>query len=546
VIFLCYVSYHAHRGKESFDTHVWILETLLTRTRISRPNNRDDDSKPDSDVDIFQYYIIAASFPKMINRMKNKLISTSYYDCLQHLTTFPFIPPKELKKGRGNHDASFVNAIPILAEYSRTKIPFLKEFAKTRISDSEDPTKKRLQHQLSDIYNKDTCIEFHLLLCEYLAKFKVSLDCLQELKLKEKGDKKPEEKGELILNDDLEKLQKPEKEGDQKPEEEKGKVILDALRDVHIAGYYLRTMVTSSVIEAHLQSIESYLEVDTRKSWTPDPDLEDSEDADLAEFQRFKPSSKRRGEVVSTWESYRDWLRLMVHYFDAAEELTSHVKTIGKDLDTISISILSPPQSDNSILPWFDLLIDERFFPTVYGKTTGKEFVDFLNSTPEVTKCDVDELKKVTKATLSLKGDLESSLPAQLIDKIDKLTEQMKNFGVPSLDFDEICEEVLALKQTEDPRAQIQTIVNMLSVLSRQASFYSQLREGPIHTGLKPIGTYHCEAYMASLFALWDENTGKLVGDFEELNMTHDLSRIKDIVKEIKASHVFMHHLNLC
>jgi hypothetical protein len=488
VIFLCYLSYHTHRGEEPFDTHVWILKTLLERT-----GNSEDD------MDAFHHYIIAACFPKMNSRMTDKFISTTYYDCLLNLKTFSFIPPKELGPDCKNCDGSFIRAIPLLSELADTKIPFLSEFAKTR-----DPNEI---HQLSEIYDRNTCIEFHLLLCELLSKFKNSLNSVERKRKKKNGESQD---------------------------------VLKALRKVRIVGYYLRTMVRSSVMEAHLQSISSRLDFDTTKSWTPGP--EDSEDTDIAEFQRLKPFSMRRGRVVLLWESYRDWLMLLVHYFDAAEELALYVKSYGRNLK-ISISILSPPKSDKLTLSWTDLLEDEHLFPTVLGQPSGKEFIDFLKKRPQVIKEDVKNLSEVTKSTLLLKGELESISPAQLDNKINELTGKLKN--ITSLDFDELCTEFLALKQSKAPRAQIQTIEGMLSVLYRQADFYQQLFEGPIQTGQNPRGTYHCEAYIASLLAFWDGNSGELVGDFEELNTTHDIGRIGELVKKFKASHVFMHHLNL-
>jgi hypothetical protein len=522
VILLCYLLYHAHRGKESFDTHVWILKTLLERT----PNSVED-------MDTFHHYIIAVSIQKMNSRMTNDIISTLYYDCLQDLPTFPYIRPKELESGCPNRDGSFIRAIPSLKKYADTKIPFLQQFAETRTPNEETKTTTP-QHQLSEIYDENTCIEFHLLLCELLYRFKGSLDIV----MRKRAEKNPKSQG--VLNSLGSVKQERGEEGE----------VLKALKRVRIVGHFLKTMVTSSIMEAHLLSIANFLVFDPRKSWTPGP--EDSEDTDLAEFEYLKPFSMRRGRVVLLWESYRDWLTLLVHYFVAAEELALYVKNFGSDVEAISISILSPPQSSKSGLPWTKLLENERFFPTVLGQPSGKEFVDFLGKMPKTNDGEIQNLKEVTKSTLLLKGELESISPAQLDNKIDELTKQLNK--LTSLEFDHICEEFLALKKFENPRARIQKIEDMLSVLSRQAVFYQQLREGSIHSGENFRGVYHCEAFTASLLTLWDKTSGKVVDDFNErLNTVtttssgkpspRDISEIKKVTIKMKASYVFMHSL---
>jgi hypothetical protein len=49
-------------------------------------------------------------------------------------------------------------------------------------------------------------------------------------------------------------------------------------------------------------------------------------DADFTDFQRIKPYSLRKEIPLLPWQSYRDWLMLMVHYFDAADILLNHLQ----------------------------------------------------------------------------------------------------------------------------------------------------------------------------------------------------------------------------
>jgi hypothetical protein len=235
-----------------------MVKTLLWRSSVSR-----------EDSEAFVLYSIAASFKKMNTRMMNERFSVPYLRCLLKQMTFPFLSlPSEPEADR-NTDRPFIRAIPFLAEHTKTKIPNLKC--------AVDLT----QTQPIDIYNEITYMEFHNLLCELLSKFGVSLT---ELKDVQDG------------NHDLEE-------------------ILKALNKVRVFGHYLRTMVASSAVEKHLRTISHLLVVDTRKMWTTEPAEPKSEDVD---FQRLKPYSMRKGKPLLPWESYRDWLKLMVHNFDVA------------------------------------------------------------------------------------------------------------------------------------------------------------------------------------------------------------------------------------
>ena len=157
VIFLDYLSYHTCRCKESFETHIWMVKTLLEKFE-----------ELDEEADSFLDYIVAISFQKMNRRMEDKDVSLTYYNCLQnwdHSSTLPSKTPRSYHKDRDKH---FINTIPHLVKVSRTKIPNLTKVAAT--------------HPQPGIYNEETRIEFHLLLCELLSGYKASLKHLKNLK----------------------------------------------------------------------------------------------------------------------------------------------------------------------------------------------------------------------------------------------------------------------------------------------------------------------------------------------------------------------------
>jgi hypothetical protein len=496
VIFLDYLSHHAYRGDESFDTHVWMLKTLLGQLTESQTH-----------LDSFLLYVIAASFRKMDARMTNKRFSTPYFNCLQSQTTFTFI--KLPKAGNRKRDEPFVGAISFLAKFST--IPNLQLAAE-----------QWLQSQTIEIYNDTTYMEFHQLLCKLLSDFCTSLRELQRLRTKiERG-----------CESDLE-------------------VILKALRKVQAFGHYLRMMVNSSALETHLETIAHLLVVDTRKWWAPEPDSEDSDDMD---FQRLKPYSMRKGKPLLPWESYRDWLRLMVHYFDAVHALAAYVSLRKCAPGALSITILSPPlPSSKAMLPWTEMLGNDRFFPTLPGESSGKDFVKFL--TNRYNKDDLPFMKfdaqSVIKSAANLQLELEKGplAPPDSLTKIDALAQMVKKH-TDSNEHDvtkRILEEILALKdvQPEGQPAALQAILEMLRNLSKRISFYNSLKQGSLRFGTGFPGNHHCEAYLASLLTLlvYSEESAS---DSETLDiLSKHPQEMELLLFQIKASLVFMHCLNL-
>jgi hypothetical protein len=366
-------------------------------------------------------------------------------------------------------------------------------------------------HDLAEIYNESTCFEFHVLLCDVLSKFKGSLD-------------------ELF---------------NKKTQEPPVPDILQALSNVLIFGDHLSAIVKSSVAETHLQTIAGLLFVDTRRVWTH----EFEDDADFADFQRLKPYSMRKGKLLLPWESYRDWLMLMVHYFDAADTLVAHALELQHP--AISIAILSPPIPNKTILTWTKLLESQRYFPDLAGESSGKDFVQFLNCRPVV---DVNIVDEAISSAQKLKEKLESNLPTpmdSLASDIAQLDAELRLVNCE--DAVGILEEIVALTPMEPSRrpAQMQTVIEMLHILKEHAHFYSLLRgAGALNSGqlFKALGgTYHCEAYIAALLALWGRPG--LFSDFKKMqtkSSVQEISQIEALLVKIKVSHAFMLRLNLC
>lgn len=342
MIYLDYLPYHAHRLKESFDTHVWMLKNLLNQV------SRDETVEMESG-ETFLLYIIAVSFIKMRRRMEKNDISIAYFECLQNLKTFKY--PSVDSDSDSDSDSGVQPQIKRESDsFFATIVDYAAVMEKRgsliQISNLVQAAKLKQQN----IYNESTYMEFHAILCDILSRFKKSLVTLADLD----SDKKK----------DLEE-------------------IISALKSVRAYGYALRQLVKSSTVEKHLKTIAkaNVLKVDKKKKCTQEPDLE--EDPDYEDFERLRVRSflKRKGKVISPWQSYRDWLRLMVHYFDAAEVLIKYTDIIRPN--DMSILILSPPIPDRQILPWVNLLSNNYYFPTPDGQIQGEEFIKLIREDME-------------------------------------------------------------------------------------------------------------------------------------------------------------------
>ncbi len=182
-----------------------MLKTLLRR------------SGSEDGLEALQLYVIAVCSDKMKYRLSNGP-SPLYFDCLLRLCgkTFPFIEHPDILPTRrdGSHrDQFFLDAIPMLADFSMTKIPNLEKVAQLA-----------LEKKPFEVYNKDTYMEYHGLLCELLKCFRGSLTDLVGLK-----------------SQDV-------------------KQIRQALTDVRIFGDLLWTMVRGAAIEKHLQTVADFLD----------------------------------------------------------------------------------------------------------------------------------------------------------------------------------------------------------------------------------------------------------------------------------------------
>lgn len=407
----------------------------------------------------------------------NHPVSTHYLAYFQKLKSMTFQPIEEMStKPYDRNDALFLDDIPILAEVANTKIPNLMKMA----------------HAAKDqkplfLYNKDTCMEFHEILCELLERFHQSLIDLknvEKLKVKKRKD------DGCISQSDLE-------------------VIKDVLDRVLSLGRALRAIVRGSSIKVHLATIAPFLELRTGKFW---PLAYGSEDD--AEFRLLKPySTDGHNEPLLPQKSFHDWLRLMVHHFDAIHVLDHHLMNLksSSPID-ISIMILYPSLPDGNMLTWKELIENEKYFPPIPhtpDQPSAADLISFLASTTIHEDDIIDDLiLDIKKRQTSI---VAGTVFTDFTEYIQLLTEELNELKDSSSDgwkdyVVDILKQVDALERdstTHDQSSRLDYIANMLENLKGSFSLYKKVQPGtPLSLGTGFIGSVHCEACAAVLNSL--------------------------------------------
>ena len=479
------------------------------------------------DAKTLPLYIVAASFPKMNHRMRSPRLSQHYFDCLtgMELKDFGFTEPTHIgtvETNSENPDQALLDYLPGLARV--TKIDNLL------VAMTEG----------TEIYNKDTYLEFHNLLCELLRNFRQSLDNLITLST---------EKNPIATN------------------------IRDQLKIVLSFGRSLRAVVTGAAIEKHLKAVADLLEVDNGNSW-----VVGDEEGD-AEFDALKPYSTYRGKPLLPWQSYKNWLKLMIVYFDAESILRHHLSSHPRP--NLDIQILAPclPDQEAKMLTWKKLLLHKTYFPELpndTGQPSAEDLITFLTSDHVVTdakgKCNEAEeessvkegegseleevrgvsIQEVIKSVKKIQKDQETAIAAKGVDmdgftnelkKVDEKLSLLKGYS-SSLGSAECFSTIVGHLQTlklpdQTPKARlllIRDLEEMLETLKARSALYFALKEGePLSLGDGFSGTRHCEACLASFNSL----SGRPSQDSE-------LKRYDEILSAFAVSHIFMHYLNLC
>lgn len=259
-------------------SHLWILNRLL----VAEPNVPKDVS-----LNRLLKYIVSTCHPKMNRRWMNETLSVPYYASLQDVPsnsiTFRDYPVDQRKIDKQiQNDVLLLRSINNVTARLGLKVP---ELARLAAEYTPDGTQLR-------IYTKETCREFHELLCALLTSFAASLQAL--------GKHQP-------------KSAQPRADSEFKKH----------LGSVLSYGSLLRWIVNGYAIDHHLQNLESTrLIPDHRREVVLALDESGDCDPDLGQPTAIQNDKDR---PLQYWESYKDWMKLTLSYFIAAEIVVNYV-----------------------------------------------------------------------------------------------------------------------------------------------------------------------------------------------------------------------------
>ena len=296
-----HVTNDLYRKSQSFQDHAQSLVNLL---------RQDPSIDADTQEQNFFAYIVAKSFPKMLHRIDHSKLSYPFFDALMKLG------PLSYKSSRSNSpipfsylnlDVSFLEILPEVSARGNINIPYLTSLAECYARDSIP----------IPIYNTKTCNEYHQVLCVLLHGLQDGLVSLKKFQLSQ------------------------------------GRASLEELiNDVLFYSMVLHAMVYGSWMEIHLEAIADLLMTSHSRSVAANlieaRDVEDMEED--TELRRVQPRTIQGDRQLPVWEACREWLRLMVSYFEAGSIVSQYVSTYGPT--SVSIKVVGIPHQGQEMLSW--------------------------------------------------------------------------------------------------------------------------------------------------------------------------------------------------
>lgn len=268
-----------HSDAPSFDSHLWVLKRLF----VPQP-----DDSPLSHLDRLLKYVIATCYRKITRRWNDETLSLPYYTSLQRLSPITIVfrdlrPDANIKKDSKRdkeieNDNSLLESIDSgLADDLGIKIPQLVAL--------------KAVTSYGQLYTEERCNEFHQLIGALLRKFAASLDVLPV-------------------------------EGDPSSPSRANGSFKARLGRVLYYGCYLKWIVDGSALDRYLYNLEKEELLDDHRR---DIVLKIDPSGDYDPELHRPTATKLNGQVVPCWKSYKQWLKLMLIYFTAAETIVSYV-----------------------------------------------------------------------------------------------------------------------------------------------------------------------------------------------------------------------------
>ena len=455
----------------------------------------------------------------MLTRL-NYRTSESVLNSLKTLTVFDYSEkPYNARDSEIESDRGFLARLdlymPILD--LRTKIPNLALRAKSP------------DLPIDQLYNKETFIEFHLLLSELLGRFSGGLKALHNSRAEPDTDK-----------------------------------VIKMLNSIALLGSLLQSMIKGAAIKKHLQVIENFLPDRPNGTKTEGHDKGNDKGNDKGDDEGDKDNkegSKPEAEArpLPRWKRCSKSLELLVTHFDSAQVLIGFFKPFGPNLN-IDIKVLSQPLPDRELFIWQDLLKE------IGPPLTIDEIITFLKAVPDdsdVNKTEVPATETVlqdskgksksieeTTETVSRGSEGESEfieerkptaedvlMSVRALIKIPQVTENLEVFAnavdeaIFQLKMVTNCSSPLSRRYTpsiikrlenlkgmwvytnqHDTNKDLMRVIREVKTLRDNALLQEALEDGtPLSTGdVCYRGTHHCEAGITAYCCLHPE-WGKFV-----------------------------------
>jgi len=444
---------YGYRKSQPFQDHAQSLVALLRRDpaidKITQERN-------------FFAYVVAKSFPKMHHRIDHSKLSFPFFNSLISLGPFIYkssstdrpIPSPYL-----NLDISFLHILPQISARANIKIPYLTNLAQSYANDSAS----------LPIYNASTCNEYHQVLCTLLRGLRDGLASLKQF------------------------------------QPSQGHTLLEQLiDDVLFYSMILHSMVYGSWMETHLQEIADLLITSHSRSASNTNntgEIEDIEGEDT-ELRSIQPSTVQGDRPLPVWEAFRDWLRLIVSYFEAGSIVSNYVNIYGPE--SMSIKVIGILHQGQDMLSWMDLA------SLLFERKPAYAALSMENSTArgKVYSASKDGVNPALRDNIipTPEDDANFTLEDVTDSSLEYSTDTSSEDGSEELDTDAVWANGLVEITNVDEFSRA------ISILQGSSTYFSDAFEGgsPLSMGNRFTGTIHCEAFIACLIYL-AHSSGKKV-----------------------------------
>jgi hypothetical protein len=255
-------------------------------------------------------------------------------------------------------------------------------------------------------------------------------------------------------------------------------------------------------MDIHLQGIADLLITSHSQSLTANLNktggIEDMEED--TELRSVQPCTIQDDRPLPIWEACREWLRLMVSYFEAGSIISQYVGTYGPS--SISIKVVGIPHQGQEMLSWRNLL-------SIFFTMTS-------NAAETVTEGALSD-EKSHSTSKDYTTPESPTIPGEASDSdLEYSTDSSSEDGSEDLDTDATWVNELADFTSADE------FIRAILILRKNSPYFADAfnDDSPLSMGDKFTGTIHCEAFIACLIYLAHSTGAKIDGN----DLLHEFS----------------------